>query len=96
MTFTQQVWNTFTPLLWNLYRHYDYYPKLENMVRPALNLKDMPSLAELDQRTNLILTNTHFSEEYPRSLPPSVISVGGMHCNDNRNPLPKVRYRTSA
>lgn len=91
MTFSQQVWNTFTPLYWNLYRHLYYLPKLEAMVRPALNLLDMPPLSELDRRASLMLTNTHFSEEYSRSLPPSIISVGGMHCNDNTKPLPEAR-----
>ncbi|ODN01700.1 UDP-glucuronosyltransferase 1-8 [Orchesella cincta] len=88
MTFYQQVWNTFTPLYWLALRNWYYLPLLESIIRPALHLADMPSLLELDQRNSLILTNTHFSEEFPRSLPPWIVSVGGMHCTDKTNPLP--------
>lgn len=90
MTYLEEVWNTFTPLFWSLYREWYYLPKIESIVKPALNLHDMPSLTELEQRNSIILGNTHYSEEYPRSLPPWIVSVGGMHCSDKRNPLPEV------
>ncbi|CAL8083081.1 unnamed protein product [Orchesella dallaii] len=88
MTFPQQVWNTFTPLYWSVFRSWYYLPLIESIIRPALNLPNMPSLLELDQRNSLLLANTHFSEEFPRSLPPWIVPVGGMHCTDNTKPLP--------
>lgn len=90
MTFFQQMWNTFTPLYWHAYRVWYYLPKIDAMIRSALNIPDMPSLLEMDKRSSLVLFNSHFSEEFPRSLPPSVIPVGGMHVSGSSNPLSQV------
>ena len=67
-----------------------YYPKLDEVFRNALKLPDMPSVSELERNTSLIFTNTHFSEELARSLPPLVVPVGGAHCEDKSQKLTPV------
>ncbi|XP_057374691.1 UDP-glycosyltransferase UGT4-like [Daphnia carinata] len=52
--------------------------------------KGMPCYAELDEiirNVTVVLTNSHPSFSYPRSLPPQVIEVGGIHCRSPK-PLP--------
>lgn len=62
---------------------------LDWMLREKLNMPDMPPVADLVRSTSLVLLNTHFSEEFPRSLPPYLVPVGGMHVSGEVNPLPK-------
>jgi len=47
-------------------------------------------LNEMEKKSSLVFINSHFSNELTRSLPPSVISVGGLHCyKDSKKELPK-------
>ncbi len=91
MNFGQRVVNTFIPIYAHLVRQWSYFPVLEEILRTKLNIPDMPPLAELERNTSLILMNTHFSEETARSLPPLVVPVGGIHCqNGTEQKVPKV------
>lgn len=90
MTFIQQILNTFTPLYWYSTRVWSYLPQIEAIIRHALNIPDIPPLLKMERDSSLVLVNTHFSEEFPRSLPPWVVPVGGMHCSDKIAPLPDV------
>jgi hypothetical protein len=91
MTFGQRVVNTLIPIYAHLVRQWSYYPALEQILKAKLNIPDMPPLAELERNTSLILMSTHFSEEAARSLPPLVVPVGGIHCqNGTGQTIPKV------
>lgn len=47
-----------------------------------------PPFVEMEKNFSLIFTNSHPSFTYPRSLPPQVIEVGGLHCRPAK-PLPQ-------
>ncbi|XP_035701123.1 UDP-glucuronosyltransferase 2B15 isoform X2 [Folsomia candida] len=89
MTFLQSVKNEMASLFWQMRRHREIFPKVRDMVRTGLDLPDLPSLDTIEQNTSLIFAYTHPSEEYPRSLPPNFVDIGGIHCTDERKPLPR-------
>lgn len=90
MTFLQRALGAVTPILWQLIRQWVYFPKLGAITKDAFNLKAVPDYAQLERDTNLVLVNTHSSQEFPRALPPNVIPVGGISWVEKRKPLPTV------
>jgi hypothetical protein len=94
MNFLQSTRNLLLSLYWNWKRHNELFPKLEPLLKSALNLPNLPSLYEIEKNTSLIFTNTHPNEEFPRSLPPNLIEISCMHCSDVRNPLPNVSHHS--
>ncbi|CAG7727563.1 unnamed protein product [Allacma fusca] len=91
MNFFQRLVNTWRPLMWYFRKVFLIYPRLEAAINKGFGLKDnsIIQLRDVESRTGLILTNTHFSIDYARSLPPFVVPVGGMHINTVINPLPE-------
>ena len=86
-----RVSNTLNSFMFHLYRHWYTISALDILVQTFFNEKNMPSIDDLETKhTSLIFINQHFSEDYARSLPPSVISIGGMHCTSDHKSLPKV------
>lgn len=88
MNFFQRVRNALAPLQWFYSTNRVSYiiPQMEKLMRRSLNLTDMPAFDELERSTSLFLLNTHYIQEYPRSLPPFIVAVGGMHLlNENEN-----------
>jgi glucuronosyltransferase len=79
MNFPQRVLNTLQPIYWHLFRRFSYLPRVEKLLRENLGLTEMPDLEQLEKQISLVLTNTHFAEEYGRSIPPNLIPIGGMH-----------------
>ena len=90
MTFTERFWTTVNGIMWALDREYSYFPKLGEILRKGLNSSDLPPLRDIERNVSLVLMNSHFSEEFPRALPPLVVPVGGMHIKESQKPLPKV------
>ncbi|ODM98018.1 UDP-glucuronosyltransferase 1-7C [Orchesella cincta] len=90
LNFVNRVWATLSIFYFNTIRHLAF-PKLEAVLREKLEIPDMPSIPDMMANTSLMLTNTHYSEELPRALPPNVVSVGGMNCKDKSElkPIPK-------
>ena len=88
--FWDRVKNTLGPLFLYVVKQYSYYPKLDKVFQETLGLPGMPSVSELERETSLIFANTHYSEEFARSLPPLFVSVGGMHCGDASQKLTPV------
>jgi len=82
--------STLSVLTFHLLKTVFTHPYLESMAKEYLGMDDMPSLSEIEANTSLILMNSHFSEELPRSLPPLVIPVGGMHCQESDGAIPQV------
>lgn len=50
--------------------------------------ENIPYAHDLDSMTALMLVNSHPSVDYPESLPPNIIQVGGMQIKDSK-PVPK-------
>ena len=90
MSIFQRIYNTLRPMYWQYLRNFHYFPRIEKVLREELGLTEMPDLSELHKNVSLILTNSHYSEEYGRALPPFVIPVGGMHCFQSKETTPKV------
>lgn len=51
--------------------------------------EDILKEQDMDYRTSLLLSNSHFSFTRPRPLPPNVIEIGGIHITEDK-PLPTV------
>ena len=51
--------------------------------------KNTPFLGDLESRTKIALVNSHPAVNYPQSIPPNVIEVGGLQLQEAR-PLPKL------
>ena len=90
MNFWERIQNTLGPLMEYFERQLWYYPKLDAIFKEALGLAEMPLMSDLERDTSLIFANTHFTEEFARSLPPMYVSVGGMHCEDSSQELTPV------
>jgi len=50
---------------------------------------DSPTVEELGKDMSLMIINSHPVISYPRSLPPTVVSIGALHTR-SANPLPMV------
>lgn len=93
MKFWQRMINAVTPVFWRMYREWYHFPQLEKITREGLaSLKPqtVPSFKELEDQVDLVFVNTHPAQEYPRSLPPNVIPIGGISYSGNKKPLPQV------
>lgn len=81
-----------------LYYHYKFNDWWNNWVLPAQeNLMrkyfgaDPPPVWETERNMSLIMSNNHWIMNYPRSHLPSIIEFTGLHIQETRQPLPKVR-----
>lgn len=90
MPFFQSVKNELVSLFWQTRRYTETFPQTEAILRKGLDLPDLPNLDAIEMNASLVFTYTHPSEEFPRSLPPNFVQIGGIHCNDDRKPLPHV------
>jgi len=72
---------------WTYIREFQVMPQLEALMKEKMGIEI--NLREMERETSLFLMNTYFVEEFARSLPPLVVPVGGMHCSDKIQPLPK-------
>lgn len=89
MTFLQRVKNTLISLYLR-YEHYNYdLPALDSMIRKYPGFEDMPFIDDIVQNTSLVLSMTDIITDYPRSVPPLIINVGGLHCNTHKQGLPE-------
>ncbi|KAL5291052.1 hypothetical protein ACFFRR_010457 [Megaselia abdita] len=87
MTFMERLENTFIHLFDCFYRNFVIIPKLDEMFRP-ISLENTPYLGDLQKLAKIAFVNSHPAINYPESLPPNVIEVGGMHIKDPK-PLPR-------
>ncbi|CAL8137626.1 unnamed protein product [Orchesella dallaii] len=89
MNFFQRIVTALTPLMWKAYRELWILPKLEEISRKGLGLKEIPRFVDMDANTSLVFVNSHWVTEYPRSYPPNVVPVGGIAWHGKVKPLPK-------
>ena len=89
MSLTERIINTLQATLFPLGIRRPY-PTHEAIYRKYLG-EDVPGVDEILANISLILTNQHFSFNFPRPTLPDVVEIGAIHCRPGR-PLPKVRY----
>ncbi|CAL8137642.1 unnamed protein product [Orchesella dallaii] len=91
MSFVQRFINGMSPIVWQIFREYWYFPKLEEITRNGLGLskEELPSFSEIERSANLVMLTSHYSLDYARSLPPNVINVGGITALGKTKPLSK-------
>lgn len=79
MGFIQRIKVTLRTIRWHIYRNSFTFVQIRKFFRKFLKLDNFPEIRELEKNVSLVMTNSHFSEEYARSFPPGVIPVGGFH-----------------
>jgi glucuronosyltransferase len=91
MNFWQRTHNTIVCLLKHVGRQLIHVPKQNAAMQKHFNYTDnLPPVWELEQKTSLVLLNTHHSLGYPKPLMPNYVQVGGMHVKPPKK-LPQVR-----
>ncbi|ODM98608.1 UDP-glucuronosyltransferase 1-3 [Orchesella cincta] len=88
MSFLERANNAMQPLIY-LYKMGIYYDELGKMIREKLDIPDMPPLQDIVRNASLMMWSESVIEGYAHSLPPNWITVGGMHCKEKTDPLPK-------
>ena len=86
MTLSQRIVNVMLSKFYLFVAHNFHVGTVESIVRRLVN-PECPPLLDIEKNISLIFTNSHDSFNYPRTLPPQVIEVGGLHCRP-ANPLP--------
>ncbi|CAL8143995.1 unnamed protein product [Orchesella dallaii] len=89
MNFFNRLVTAVTPIMWKYMRGLFYFPKLHKITKEGLGVEDFPCFADLERNISLALINTHVAQEFPRSLPPNVVPVGGISWVVKKKPLPK-------
>ncbi|XP_049768134.1 UDP-glycosyltransferase UGT5-like [Schistocerca cancellata] len=79
MTFYERLTNTLMATYQRITRRFYFVPKADAIVRKYFNDPYIPSIADIECNTSLILVNSHISFGYPRPNVPSRVEVGGMH-----------------
>jgi len=78
MNFLTRVQNTLIPIYNHWYHRWVYQPQLNDLLRTELDLPEMPPIHELQGGISLFLFNSHYTTDYPRSLPPMYVPIAGM------------------
>lgn len=89
MTLWERIINTLQPLVWR-YKTQGYLDHITEFLREKLNVSDMPNVRELAKNASLVLWSEEVVDGYPMPITPNFVRVGGMHCQEKANPLPKV------
>lgn len=50
-------------------------------------------LKALEAKHQLLLVNSHVASDFPESLPPNIIPVGGLHIAETAKALPEVKTK---
>jgi glucuronosyltransferase len=89
--FWERTHSTIVSMLKHVGRQLIHVPKQNAAMQEYYNYTDnLPSVWELEQKTSLVLLNTHHSLGYPKPLTPNYVQVGGMHVKPPKK-LPQVR-----
>ncbi|CAL8137636.1 unnamed protein product [Orchesella dallaii] len=89
MSFLERFVNAINPVVYTLIRRHFYLPSLEEITKKGLGLTELPSFADIEKNASLVMLTTHFSLDYPRSMPPNAILVGGAVVSKMKKPLAK-------
>lgn len=92
MTFIQRMKNFLFNAYYTVMLEWWAHPIQEEIYRKYLG-QDLPSIKEIyKKQVGLVMVNAHPVATFPRPLLPSVVEIGGIHCNPAK-PLPKVRFK---
>lgn len=80
MSFFQRIANVIISKLFTYVAHDWNFYKVESIYKRLANKPNSPSLIEMEKNISLVFTNSHPTFSYPRTMPPQVIEVGGLHC----------------
>ena len=89
MTLIQRMTNMLASKAFDYVHNRMHEPTIRSIIQNKV-IPDCPPLYDVEKNISLVFTNTHPSFTYPRTLPPQVIEVGGIHCRP-ANPLPTVK-----
>lgn len=89
MTFSERIFNFVNHIITTFLYQYSYIPKQEAIARKYFK-EDLPSFMDVSKNFSIFLVNTLVGLDDPRPLLPSVIPIGGMHVDEQPDPLPKV------
>ena len=89
MTLIQRMINMLSATAFDWVHTRMHEPTIRSIIQDKV-IPDCPPLYDVEKNISLVFTNTHPSFTYPRTLPPQVIEVGGIHCRP-ANPLPTVK-----
>ncbi|XP_058453969.1 UDP-glucosyltransferase 2-like [Malaya genurostris] len=78
MNFFQRLYNYLVYCYDHYYRHHVYLPTIEDYMKQYYKLDNPESAAELEKRVFLLLANYHYAVDFPESVPPNHIPVGGL------------------
>jgi glucuronosyltransferase len=87
MTFMQRLVNTLSGELLTYIRNVYTFKKLDAIVQREF--PGVKSIVELEGEASLYITNTHPVTNWPRSLPPTILSIGALHARPAKQ-LPPV------
>lgn len=83
MTFMQRVYNALFFILENLYYHF-YFFKRQNEIMHKY-IPNSPDINDIMYNTSLVFVNSHISFNPPLPHVPSMIEVGGIHMQDTKS-----------
>jgi hypothetical protein len=78
LTFLNRVTNTLLPL-WYRVLEIIFFQKYKTLFEEELGLTELPDVDDIRDLTSLMIINGDYLTDYPRSLPPFVIKVPGIH-----------------
>ena len=88
MTFFQRIMNIMSVEMLKPVRNYLIFSKLDAVLQ-----REYPGvrpILEVEGEASLYITNTHPATNWPRSLPPTILSIGALHVTQPK-PLPQVK-----
>lgn len=87
MSLSQRMMNFVFVRAFIYFFHHWPTKSVELVFQSIFNRPEAPSYVEMEKNISLLFTNSNPAFAYPRSMPPQVIEVGGIHCRP-ANPLP--------
>ncbi|EDV93630.1 UDP-glycosyltransferase UGT5 [Drosophila grimshawi] len=87
MSYEQRLWNLWDACLSWLHKHWVHLPSQEKLYEQYFP-QASKTLEQVLDSFSLMLLGQHFTLSYPRPYLPSMIEVGGLHLQQERDPQP--------